>query len=70
MSWLLWTAPTESQLLPARCSRMLEVLAIAQDMEERVDKEPKVTTTVTLAVSLAEAQKITLAEETGVLRLA
>ncbi|NLY52487.1 MAG: Flp pilus assembly protein CpaB [Firmicutes bacterium] len=48
----------------------VEVLAIAQDMEERVDKEPKVTTTVTLAVSLAEAQKITLAEETGVLRLA
>ncbi|NLA59463.1 MAG: Flp pilus assembly protein CpaB [Firmicutes bacterium] len=48
----------------------VEVLAIAQDMEARVDKEPKVTTTVTLAVSLAEAQKITLAEETGVLRLA
>ena len=47
----------------------VEVLAIAQDMEEQVDKKPKVTTTVTLAVTLAEAQKVTLAEETGVLRL-
>ncbi|NLJ23914.1 MAG: Flp pilus assembly protein CpaB [Firmicutes bacterium] len=47
----------------------VEVLAIAQDMEEEVDKKPKVTTTVTLAVTLAEAQKVTLAEETGVLRL-
>jgi pilus assembly protein CpaB len=47
----------------------VEILAIAQDMEEEVDKKPKVTTTVTLAVSLAEAQKVTLAEETGVLRL-
>ena len=48
----------------------VEILAIAQDMEEQVDKKPKVTTTVTLAVTLAEAQKVTLAEETGVLRLA
>ncbi len=48
----------------------VEVLAIAQDMEEQVDKKPKVTTTVTLAVTLAEAQRVTLAEETGTLRLA
>ncbi len=48
----------------------VEVLAIAQDMEEEVDKKPRVTTTVTLAVTLDEAQRVTLAEETGTLRLA
>ena len=47
----------------------VEVLAIAQQTEIQNDR-PQVTTTVTLAVSLDEAERLTLAEETGVLRLA
>jgi pilus assembly protein CpaB len=63
-------SPDSDSAVTTTVLQNVEVLAIAQDMEERVDKEPKVTTTVTLAVTLAEAQKLTLAEETGVLRLA
>ena len=63
-------SPDSDSAVTTTVLQNVEVLAIAQDMEERVDKEPKVTTTVTLAVTLAEAQKHTLAEETGVLRLA
>jgi len=63
-------SPDSDSAVTTTVLQNVEVLAIAQDMEERVDKEPKVTTTVTLAVTLAEAQRLTLAEETGVLRLA
>jgi pilus assembly protein CpaB len=47
----------------------VEILAISQRME---DKKPDavLATTVTLAVSLQEAEKVTLAEERGRLRLA
>lgn len=62
-------SPNREDTITSTVLQDVEVLAIAQDMEEQVDKKPKVTTTVTLAVTLAEAQKVTLAEETGVLRL-
>ena len=63
-------SPDRENTVTSTVLQDVEVLAIAQDMEEQVDKKPKVTTTVTLAVTLDEAQKVTLAEETGVLRLA
>lgn len=47
----------------------VEVLAIAQKMEDE-DTKARVATTVTLALSLQEAEKVTLAEERGSLRLA
>lgn len=62
--------PYREETITTTVLQDVEVLAIAQDMEEEVDKKPKVTTTVTLAVDLMEAQKVTLAEETGTLRLA
>ncbi len=45
------------------------VLAISQQTEDREGGEAKVTTTLTLAVTLDEAEKLTLAEERGVLRI-
>lgn len=60
---------TEKEAVTTTVLQDIEILAIAQDMEKEVDKKPRVTTTVTLAVTLAQAQKITLAEETGTLRL-
>ncbi|NMB26394.1 MAG: Flp pilus assembly protein CpaB [Firmicutes bacterium] len=62
--------PYREETITTTVLQDVEVLAIAQDMEEEVDKKPKVSTTVTLAVDLLEAQKVTLAEETGTLRLA
>jgi pilus assembly protein CpaB len=47
----------------------VEVLAIAQRMEDEDTAKARVATTVTLALSLSEAEKITLAEEQGRLRL-
>lgn len=47
-----------------------EVLAIAQTMESDIDAKPRVVATVTLAVTLEEAQKLYLAESKGSLRLA
>lgn len=58
---------------PSRTSTVLQdvlVLAMAQDMERDKDGEPKVTTSATLAVTPEGAQKLALAEEVGVLRLA
>lgn len=46
------------------------VLAIDQIMESELDAKPKVVTTVTLAVTLREAQRLALAESQGSLRLA
>lgn len=46
-----------------------QVLAIAQQTEDREGGEAKVTTTLTLAVTLDEAARLTLAEERGVLRV-
>lgn len=46
-----------------------EVLAIAQTMESDIDAKPRVVATVTLAVTLEEAQKLYLAESKGSLRL-
>lgn len=48
----------------------VQVLAVAQQMERTGDEKPKVTTTVTLAVTPKEAEKVTFAEERGRLRLA
>jgi pilus assembly protein CpaB len=45
------------------------VLAIAQDSIVDPQKKPKVVTTVTLAVSPAEAERLALAAENGALRL-
>lgn len=45
------------------------VLAVAQQTEDREGGEAKLTTTLTLAVTLDEAEKLTLAEEQGVLRI-
>ncbi|MGE5507740.1 MAG: Flp pilus assembly protein CpaB [Chitinophagales bacterium] len=47
----------------------VQVLAIAQKTKDEGKDEAKVSTTVTLAVTLEEAQKLTLAEERGKLRL-
>lgn len=47
----------------------VQVLAIAQQTKDEGKDEAKVSTTVTLAVALEEAQKLTLAEERGRLRL-
>ena len=47
----------------------VEVLAISQRMEDEDDTKARVATTVTLALNLSEAEKITLAEEQGRLRL-
>lgn len=58
---------------PSRTSTVLQdvlVLAMAQDMERDKDGKPKVTTSATLAVTPDGAQKLALAEEVGVLRLA
>ncbi len=46
------------------------VLAIDQVMESDLDAKPKLVTTVTLAVTLKEAQRLALAEAQGALRLA
>src|SRR5690606_36281457 len=46
----------------------VQVLATAQETESDPEKA-EVTTTVTLAVSLDEAERLTLAEERGTLRL-
>lgn len=48
----------------------VEVLAISQEAEAREDAKPRVVTSVTLAVTPREAQRIALAEEVGSLRLA
>jgi pilus assembly protein CpaB len=48
----------------------VEVLAIEQDMEVKDDTTAKVATNVTLSLSLQDAERLTLAEETGRLRLA
>lgn len=48
----------------------VQVLAIAQTMKDDGKADAKVSTTVTLAVTLEEAQRLTLAEERGKLRLA
>lgn len=48
----------------------VEVLAIEQDMELKDDTTAKVATNVTLMLSLQDAERLTLAEETGRLRLA
>lgn len=48
----------------------VQVLAIAQAMKDDGKADAKVSTTVTVAVTLDEAQKLTLAEERGTLRLA
>lgn len=47
----------------------VQVLAISQQMQDDGKQDAKVSTTVTLSVSLEEAQKVTLAEERGKLRL-
>lgn len=47
----------------------VQVLAIAQQTEDKEGGEPKVTTNLTLAVTLDEAARVTLAEERGVLRV-
>lgn len=47
----------------------VEVLAISQRMEDE-DPDAKVATTATLALTLDEAERVTLAEERGKLRLA
>lgn len=47
----------------------VEVLAVAQTMKDDGKADAKVTTTVTLAVTLEEAERLTLAEERGKLRL-
>lgn len=48
----------------------VEVLAVAQDTEDKNQGKAKVSTSVTLAVTPAEAEKLALAEEMGNLRLA
>lgn len=48
----------------------VEVLAIAQEMEKKGDDKARVTTSATIAVTPEQAEKLTLAEETGDLRLA
>ena len=48
----------------------VEVLAVAQEMDDRDKGKAKVPTSVTLAVTPEEAEKVTLAEEIGSLRLA
>lgn len=58
---------------PSRTSTVLQdvlVLAMAQDMDRDKDGKPKVTTSATLAVTPEGAQKLALAEEVGVIRLA
>ncbi|MBO8126927.1 MAG: Flp pilus assembly protein CpaB [Firmicutes bacterium] len=47
----------------------VQVLAIAQETEDKEGGKPKVATTLTLAVTLDEAARLTLAEERGVLRI-
>jgi pilus assembly protein CpaB len=56
--------------LTATILQHVQVLAVAQRMERTGDEKPKVTTTVTLAVTPKEAEKVTFAEERGRLRLA
>ncbi|MGE5541718.1 MAG: Flp pilus assembly protein CpaB [Bacillota bacterium] len=48
----------------------VEVLAVAQDTEDKDQGKAKVSTSVTLAVTPSEAEKLALAEEMGSLRLA
>lgn len=48
----------------------IKVLAVAQDMQRPDDPKAKVTSSVTLAVTPAEAEKIVLATERGSIRLA
>ncbi len=48
----------------------VEVLATAQETEDKAQGKPKVTTSATLAVTPAEAERLALAEEMGSLRLA
>ncbi|HXL05153.1 MAG TPA: Flp pilus assembly protein CpaB [Bacillota bacterium] len=48
----------------------VEVLAVAQEMEDKSQGKAKVTTSVTLAVTPSEAEKLALAERIGKLRLA
>ncbi|NPV52385.1 MAG: Flp pilus assembly protein CpaB [Firmicutes bacterium] len=50
--------------------RNVEVLAVAQEMEDRDKGKAKVPTSITLAVTPDEAERVTLAEEIGSLRLA
>ncbi|MGE5630101.1 MAG: Flp pilus assembly protein CpaB [Caulobacteraceae bacterium] len=48
----------------------IQILGIGQDMEVDKKEEKKLPTSATLAVTLEEAEKLVLAEESGVLRLA
>ncbi|HHY46266.1 MAG TPA: Flp pilus assembly protein CpaB [Firmicutes bacterium] len=48
----------------------VEVLAVAQEMEEKERNKARVATSVTLAVTQKEAERLILAEELGNLRLA
>jgi pilus assembly protein CpaB len=48
----------------------VQVLAISQEMKKEEDKPAKLSTSATLSVTLEQAQKVTLAEEKGRLRLA
>ncbi|MBC7084390.1 MAG: Flp pilus assembly protein CpaB [Firmicutes bacterium] len=48
----------------------VEVLAVAQDTEDKNQGKAKVSTSVTLAVTPSEAEKLALAEDMGNLRLA
>lgn len=50
--------------------RNIEVLAVAQEMDEKDRNKARVAASVTLAVTPAEAEKLVLAEELGSLRLA
>ncbi|MDI7248238.1 MAG: Flp pilus assembly protein CpaB [Bacillota bacterium] len=47
----------------------VEVLAVAQDTEDKNEGKAKVSTSVTLAVTPAEAERLSLAEDMGNLRL-
>lgn len=60
----LATTPTTVTIL-----QDVEVLAISQEMNLDEREKARLATTVTLAVSLAEAERLTLAEERGSLRL-
>lgn len=56
--------------LTATILQNVQVLAISQDMETKENEKARVSTTVTLAVRPDEAEKLTLAEERGHLRMA
>jgi pilus assembly protein CpaB len=48
----------------------VQVLGVGQNMQVKKEEDKKLPTSVTLAVTLEEAEKLVLADESGVLRLA